>query len=67
MAEREAAEYGSGEALRHLGLAQAYRLPDDVIEAGTEIFSLIRDSVLEPGEYLSTFFDTGGEHQEPTS
>ena len=63
MAEREAAEYGSGGAMRYLGLAQAYRLPDDVIEPGTEVFSLIRDSDLEPEEYLDTFFDTGDERQ----
>lgn len=67
MAEREAAEYGSGGALRYLGLAQAYRLPDDVIEPGTEAFSLIRDSDLEPEEYLNAFFDTGDEHQEHVS
>ncbi|MER5648636.1 hypothetical protein [Streptosporangium sp. NPDC002524] len=67
MAEREAAEYGSDEAMRYLGLAQAYRLPDDVIEPGTEVFSLIRDSDLEPEEYLSTFFDTGDECQEHVS
>ncbi|MGJ6966405.1 hypothetical protein ACSDR0_31295 [Streptosporangium sp. G11] len=63
MAEREAAEYGIGGAFRYLGLAQAYRLSDEVIEPGTEVFSLLRDSDLEPEEYLSTFFDTGDERQ----
>lgn len=67
MAEREAARYGSGGALRYLGLAQAYRLPDDVTEPGAEVFSLIRDSDLEPDEYLSTFFAAGGEFQEHVS
>jgi hypothetical protein len=30
---------------------------------GTEVFSLMRDSVLEPNAYLSTFFETGTERQ----
>ncbi|MET8048433.1 hypothetical protein ABZU75_12620 [Streptosporangium sp. NPDC005286] len=67
MAEREAARYATGTAFEYLGLAQAYRLPDDVIEPGTEVFSLLRDSDLEPEEYLSTFFDTGDERQEQAS
>ncbi|MFD8526833.1 hypothetical protein ACFV0L_05430 [Streptosporangium canum] len=64
MAERETGEYVADSPFEHLGLAQAYRLVDDVIESGTEIFSLLRDSDLEPEEYLSAFFDTGRERQE---
>jgi hypothetical protein len=31
---------------------------------GSEVFSLIRTSSLEPHEYLNRFFDTGSEHQK---
>jgi hypothetical protein len=31
---------------------------------GCEIFSLVRQSDLEPGPYLDTFFDTGREQQQ---
>ena len=30
---------------------------------GAEIFSLMRDSDLDPEDYLDTFFDTGEEHE----
>jgi hypothetical protein len=49
--------------LRYLDLAQAYRLDGDVSE-GAEIFSMMRDSPLDPESYLSAFYDTGAERQE---
>jgi hypothetical protein len=64
LAEADAAEYARdvGDA-EYLGLAQAFRLFDSTIESGTEVFSLARDSPLEPSEYLDTYFDTGTERQ----
>jgi hypothetical protein len=77
-AEREAAAYvtelvNDGEVL---DLWQAFQIfqtePEDRDEtdpaplssgSGVEVFSLIRDSDLEPTEYLDRFFDTGTEHQ----
>ncbi len=44
----------------YLGLAQAYRL-DDQPSDGSEVFSLLRESDLEPEDYLNAFFDTGAE------
>ncbi|GAA1117856.1 hypothetical protein GCM10009630_14480 [Kribbella jejuensis] len=64
-AEAEAVEYASvvGEAPdEYLGFAQAYRLAD-VPGDGAEVFSLIRESELEPEAYIGRFFDTGREHQ----
>lgn len=46
----------------YVGLAQCYWIADDV-SSGAEIFSLMRDSALEPDEYLTRFFDTGSERQ----
>jgi hypothetical protein len=45
-----------------LGFAQVYRLFDFPAN-GTEVFSLIRGSDLEPDAYLSAYFDTGEERQ----
>jgi hypothetical protein len=64
-AEQEALEYAAtmGDTQdEYLGLAQAYQL-FDAPEDGAELFSLIRDSPLSPEDYLSTYFDTGTEHQ----
>jgi hypothetical protein len=63
LAEQEAAEYAEEGACDYLNLAQAYHLADEAIQSGAEVFSLLRDSDLEPKNYLDTFFDTGAEHQ----
>ena len=48
-----------------LDLFQAYWLPKEVPEIlnGHEVFSLLRDSDLEPDDYLDAHFDTEYEHQ----
>ncbi len=64
-AEAEALDYaGSIEESpsTYMGLAQCYRLSDQLSD-GAEVFSLMRDSKLEPEEYLDTFFDVGTERQ----
>jgi predicted aminopeptidase len=62
-AEAEAVTYAAGQGVV-LPLFQSYELYDDIAfpENSIEVFSLIRDSTLEPSIYLSTFFDTGSEH-----
>lgn len=60
--EAEAREYASALEHEYLGLAQSYRLADEPGD-GAEVFSLIRESRLPPGDYLDTFFDTGSECQ----
>lgn len=64
-AEAEAAEYAAAiedVEVEYTGLAQCFHLFDDPGD-GAEVFSLMRDSDLEPEDYLDTFFDTGGEHE----
>jgi len=63
LAEDEARLYAAKDD-RYLGLAQAYALYDDIATDGTEVFSLLRDSDLEPDDYLSAFFDTGKERTQ---
>jgi hypothetical protein len=63
LAEAEAEAYAEPIAAEFLGLAQGYEL----IEApgnGAEVFSLMRDSVLAPHDYLAAFFSTGAEHTQ---
>lgn len=62
MAESEAKEYASDVGSRFLGFAQAYVMEDPPTQ-GAEVFSLLRDSDLDPEEYLDTFFDTGDERE----
>ena len=45
-------------------LAQAYHLSvDSDVGTGAEVFSLMRDSELDPRDYVDRFFDTGTEHE----
>lgn len=63
-AEVEAATYAA-EVLHDghvLDLFQAYALPEPPGHGG-EVFSLVRESALDPGNYLRAFFDTGDELQ----
>jgi hypothetical protein len=60
-AEQEAGSHASDSA-EYLEFAQAYELPTDTLNDGTEVFSLMRSSKLEPSAYIDHFFDTGSEH-----
>ena len=45
-----------------LGLAQGCVLADDSGD-GTEVFSMVRDSAMEPKHHLDRFSHRGAEHQ----
>lgn len=61
-AESEALEYAD-ESCEFLGYWQAYAMFEPIQATGIEVFSLLRESDLEPEEYLNSFFDSGCEHQ----
>ncbi len=63
LAETEAKAYAEKNGFHALNLFQGYWLFDEVdrIPQGNEMFSLLRESDLEPEVYLDTFFDTGSE------
>lgn len=61
-AEREADTYAADIDAEFVGLAQAYILTDQPGH-GAEVFSLMRDSDLDPDAYVDRFFDTGTERQ----
>jgi hypothetical protein len=61
----EAAEYAEFAGSSHLaGFRQVYEVADAPPRDGAEVFSLVRDSPLEPGAYVERFFDTGTERQQ---
>jgi hypothetical protein len=62
-AEADAEDYSQTLGCEYLGLAQAYELPDPP-EHGAEVFSLMRDSALDPEAYLARHFETGSERQQ---
>jgi hypothetical protein len=65
----ESAEYAADVDGEDCGLAQVYEPYGDTVGGlraaadGSEIFALVRQSDLPPGEYLDAFFDTGREQQ----
>jgi hypothetical protein len=63
LAEQDAREYARTCGFDYLELAQSYKTDiEEGIENGTEVFSLLRDSELEPDDYLDRYFDSGAEH-----
>jgi hypothetical protein len=62
LAERETDEYARGDK-EPTGPLQGHWLLDDWMlpMQGAEVFSLLRESDLEPEEYVKTFFETGHE------
>lgn len=64
-AKRVADAYASDVNVEFVGLSQAYVLTDRPGH-GAEVFSLMRDSDLEPDAYVDRYFDTGTERQGTT-
>lgn len=69
--EEQAREYMADIGTTYLGFAQAYgpamtRDHEEAtnLEAGVEVFSLMRVSDLEPDEYIDAFFATGTEREQ---
>jgi hypothetical protein len=60
LAEDEAKEYAGLIEGKYLGFLQAYWMPNDPGHS-SEVFSLLRDSDLDPTKYIDRFFQTGSE------
>lgn len=63
MAEQEADEYADTVGAESLDRFQSFVLADEPGQ-GAEVFSLMRDSDLDPSAYLDRFFDTGDERHD---
>lgn len=63
-ATAEAVGYAGDLGGEHVGLAQCFHLAvGGEVGDASEVFSLMRDSELDPAEYINRFFDTGTERQ----
>ena len=62
LAEKEAEEYASDD-MEFLGYSQGFALFEPITANAIEVFSLLRESDLEPEQYIDAFFDTGTEHE----
>jgi hypothetical protein len=66
LAEVDAQAYAERLNSEYLDMAQAYWIGANRPEVGSELFSLMRDSDLDPDAYLDSFYDTGQERQQPS-
>lgn len=62
-AEREAMGYAEAHGFTFIELSQAFWMFNDLEVDGVELFSLLRESDLEPSAYLDHFHDTGFERE----
>jgi hypothetical protein len=63
LAEGEARAYASDSSGEYLEFCQAYAVVEEPDTNGIEVFSLLRESDLEPSQYLDAFFSTGSERE----
>jgi hypothetical protein len=59
--ERNALAYAEASGSEYLEYVDAFQIGSATPEDGSEVYSIMRDSSLEPSVYLDTFFDTGAE------
>jgi hypothetical protein len=67
LAEREAAVYAERHKAEYLGFCDSYFIDKEIFELDQEVFSLLRDSDLEPEEYVRAVFVSGQEADCPTA
>jgi hypothetical protein len=63
VAEAEAKSYAAANDVEFLNLCQCYAMPEEVAASGVEVFSLLRNSALNPDDYLRHYFVTGDERE----
>ena len=62
-AEQEALAYAEQNGYTFIQLSQAFWMFSELPGNGTELFSLLRESDLEPSAYLDHYHDTGFERE----
>ena len=64
-AQNEAKTYvrSLGEGHTFTGYSDSYQIDSDKFENLSEVFSLMRSSKLEPGQYIDRYYDTGNERR----
>lgn len=66
-AEREAVEYARENGFTFIDLSQAFWMFSDLEGDGVELFSLLRESDLDPSAYLDAFHATGCERESQSA
>jgi len=61
LAEKDAQEYAKDTDCEYINFATSFHLFDDKVISFSEIYSEMRESALEPNEYLDNYYDTGSE------
>jgi len=61
LAEKEAVEYAQDTDSDYLEFASSFHTYEEKIVHLSEVYSVMRQSSLEPDEYLDYFYDTGNE------
>jgi hypothetical protein len=62
LAKREARRYAEECQADFLEHSEGYWIDREIFELDAEVFSWLRESDLDPAEYISTFYSTGREH-----
>ena len=60
-AENEAKDYADSGTI-YLEYVNVFNLYDYILQNGSELYSEMRSSDLEPEQYIDQFYDTGYEH-----
>lgn len=60
-AEKEAGNYAAEREMKYLGFVSVFKLFDEEIADGAEVYSLMRESELDANAYLDRFYDDGSE------
>lgn len=61
LAEKDAIDYAKDTVCEYLEFATSFHIFDDKVVSLSEVYSEMRESSLEPDEYLDYFYDTGNE------
>ena len=61
LAEQDAIEYAKDTDCEYINFATSFHIFDEKVVSFTEVYSEMRESNLEPNEYLDYFYDTGCE------
>ena len=60
--EAEAQEYASANDVEYLGFIDTFHSFASELGAGTEVYSLMRTSPLDPEDFVTRYFDDGTQH-----
>ena len=57
--EQEVVAYARLNGARYIGYSNAYKIEAPMIEDGTEVYSVMREMPLSPGDFITRYYDDG--------